>query len=334
MSKEMISYCWRNNNMIFSVTGAGSYFTRRSGDIEIIKEQFIEQLKGFFDKHFKQNTAVDPYLYFAKVCLDNNGNVFAIVCTPDPMKSIPRNERLKVGTHFDLTALTITATGQSLYPLCALKGSMDAFYTEDNIKYENTLSHVLRPEKICHLGSLLTAKSKHFENHGIGREMILFWQELCYDHSGLSRLALEAINVKKNVPWYHKFGFKLDEFNVEDVIQKEDLQNQHINEKELYDFIVDKLTDSQELIHLSMNIDDIYSYATNKARKRSEDILNAADEETKNFVVRANNELNEHIKKLRNGLDNLDLSVRRGQLIPVDTKKLPFNSTTPHKKKR
>lgn len=320
---------------IFSITGAGSYFTRKSADRDTIKQAFINQLKKYFYNDFTKHPLADPYLYFAKICLDNNGNIFAITCIPyrpkitkaDGSKIESNNFHKEPGSlKLTLTAFTISATGTSLYPLCMLQGLTDAFKTEDGSMYGNKIYHKLRSEKECHIGQIASLED-HFENHGIGRELMLFWQELCHKYSTLSKLTLAAINVQKNVPWYQKFGFKVDE--AQKILEQRSTKNidsEEVSEKDLYDALIEVLTSSHDYLHLSMDIKDIYEYATNKARRKSEAIFDSASEETQNFVAQANKEINDYIKELRNSVNGIDLSVRRGELIELDPQDLPFDS--------
>lgn len=255
--------------MIFSITGAGSEHTRRNCDPNVLKDRFIEKTKQQIDnlvKDSNNNFTKDPKFCFAKVTLDRDGHLFVILCSEKL-----QDQRYTTGQcHLELVAYTITSSGNELWPLCKLMGTMDQFYIQNETGNKQTLyKNNFKPLNISYINSIGTLKQVHFEGHGIGRELILFWQEISKNCSDIELLALYAANRAKNQKFYENLGFKMD--------------------KSYGDSIHGQST------NMTM---DLKEYAISTAKKNRDEVFKNADKETLDFIEYANEEFAEHIKSL------------------------------------
>ncbi len=123
---------------------------------------------------------------FAKIALDNEGKVFGIF-----------GEEFTDYLHgnadclcYKLTAFSLDDYGRFV-PLATMNGEL--LTSEKSICFADRLDSV-------------------YENHGIGREMMLTWEQLAYECTEANYIDIIAINGEKNIPWYERCGYEVTQY--------------------------------------------------------------------------------------------------------------------------
>lgn len=189
---------------------------------------------------------------FAKFALDNDGKVFIIFCE----KSSESEENKNEFTRCKLTAFSVDEDGKNI-----TLGIMRGHLSETDTSYCDRID-------------------SFYERKGIGREVILFWEEIVHEYSRSEYIDLIAINGEKTIPWYESLGYHVVEY-----FGAEYKTNPESDKPEVVS--ADAAFMTKELT--------VRDYAVCKAFQQSKKILDSAPENVKKFVSESNAEISEFL---------------------------------------
>jgi len=225
----------------FSITNANS---------DKAKQSLIRYFKNFIkENHNCQYT-------FCKFALDNNANAFGFFCNEayDQIHAKDNNKLVRC----ELNAFSVDDYGK-LIPLASLTGELS---NRENLSFVDRLD-------------------SFYENKGIGREMMLFWESLVYENTKNTSIDIVAINGEKNISWYERLGYSPVRYFIG---SKEFEPTESFPMKEVEGaFMTKDLT--------------LMDFFKNKAAIKSEDIYRSSSKETKIFIKETNKELVDYTVK-------------------------------------
>lgn len=188
---------------------------------------------------------------------------------------------------------------------------MDHFYVNGKEEYVNKLGN----KKDAYIEQIVTIDE--LQRNGLGRELLLYFMDLCYKNTDFKKISLKAMTPETNVPIYESFGFKVATNNnpdaktkqerkpgetykayrdriTEKAIREEDLVYMQLV-KDLYNDIINNLGTS----NLSENPKTMKEYAELRAIQKHQQILEAASPETLKLIDEMNSEIADYIEQMR-----------------------------------